>query len=141
MIDLNNKIKEAMKSHDKVALKIYKEIKSQKLLLETAKNAKEYNDSSEIKILQNMAKQRMETKQYAIKLLRQDLIDETNNELTMIESLIPAAPSSEEIDNFVSELIPDMDGELKIGEIIKIVKSKYPSADGKLISEIVKNYM
>lgn len=141
MIDLNAKIKESMKAHDQVSLKVYREIKSQKLLLETAKNAKEYDDASEIKILQNMIKQRMESMQYAKQLHRDDLIEELDNEIGVIQTLIPAAPTEEEIEFFIIDSISSLGGEVKMGDVIKMVKSKFPSADGKLVSEIVRKHV
>ena len=56
MIDITKKIMDAMKSHDKVASETYKLIKAKIMEFKTQKNAPEYNDEAEIKLLQKMRK-------------------------------------------------------------------------------------
>ena len=61
MIDITKKIMEAMKSHDKVASETYKLVKAKIIEFKTQKNAPEYNDEAEIKLLQKMSKERKDT--------------------------------------------------------------------------------
>ena len=51
MLDVNNLIMGAMKAHDKVASETYKLLKAKILEFKTAKNAREYNDSEEITLI------------------------------------------------------------------------------------------
>ena len=141
MLDLNECIKIAMKAKNSVALYCYKEIKTEKMKWETAKNAKPYDDTAEIKILKKLASEHEDSMNAYLAVDRDDIASEECDRLNFINSLIPAGPTEEEIDNFVGELIPSLDGEMKMGNIIKMVKSEFPTADGKLIAKIVKQYI
>ena len=59
MIDVNKKIMESMKAHDKVASETFKLLKAKILEFKTAKNAREYNDSEEITLINKMISDRM----------------------------------------------------------------------------------
>ena len=61
MIDINKKIMEAMKARDKVASETYKLLKAKILEFKTAKNAKEYTDAEEIKLIQKMIQERQDS--------------------------------------------------------------------------------
>ena len=54
MIDVNKKIMEAMKAHDKVASETFKLVKAKILEFKTAKNAKEYDEAAEINLIRKM---------------------------------------------------------------------------------------
>ena len=58
MIDVNKKIMESMKAHDKVASETFKLLKAEILKFKTAKNAREYNDSEEITLINKMISDR-----------------------------------------------------------------------------------
>ena len=75
MIDINAKIMEAMKAHDKVASETYKLLKAKILEFKTAKNAREYNDSEEITLINKMISDR--TNSAEIYLQNNQLQEET----------------------------------------------------------------
>ena len=56
MLNINELIKSSMKSGDNVALRAYKKLKAEIHIVKTAKNARPYNDTTEIKIISKMRK-------------------------------------------------------------------------------------
>ena len=75
MIDINAKIMEAMKAHDKVASETYKLLKAKILEFKTAKNAREYNDSEEITLINKMISDRTNSVEIYLQNNRKDLAD------------------------------------------------------------------
>ena len=61
MLDINAKIMEAMKSKNNVASETSKLINAKIIEFKTQKNAPEYNEEAEIKLLQKMVKEREES--------------------------------------------------------------------------------
>ena len=92
---------------------------------------------------------------------RDDLVAEYTSELEVVKKLLPESVNASDIDLFiqddeeffsgylVSEFIRDNDETVMVhripkkdmGKAIKYLKSKFPTADGKIISEIVKKYL
>ena len=75
---------------------------------------------------------------------RQDLIDQTNEEMKVLEEYLPKQLSKEEIKEIVSKIISDIGAtSMKdMGIIMKEAKSKIGAgADGKTINEVVKELL
>ena len=58
MIDINKKIMESMKAHDKVASETFKLLKAKILEFKTAKNAKEYTETKPLILVSRLQKKR-----------------------------------------------------------------------------------
>ena len=75
---------------------------------------------------------------------RQDLIDQTNEEMKVLEEYLPKQLSKEEIKEIVSKVISDV-GATSIkdmGIVMKEAKAKIGAgADGKTINEVVKELL
>lgn len=146
MLNLEEKIKETVKARDMVRLSVFRAIKAEKLNYLTAKNAKEYNEESEISIIKKLLKQNAEELENAKIAQREDLIPNLIKEKEVLEELIPAAPSIEEMVETLEFCIAENNGKIQIskkemGNYVKFLKSKFPSADGKEISNLVKKYI
>ena len=78
------------------------------------------------------------------KAQRQDLIDQTNEEMKVLEEYLPKQLSKEEIKEIVSKVISDV-GATSIkdmGIVMKESKAKIGAgADGKTINEVVKELL
>lgn len=77
---------------------------------------------------------------------RTDLSDAYTEEANILSELLPKAPTNDEIEKFVEEFIKDTyDSRFidttNMGATIKSVKAKFPSADGKTISDIVRTFI
>lgn len=141
MIKLTEKIAESLRMKDEIALKVYRAIKAERLKLETAAKAKPYTEEVEISLLSKMKKQREDSYNQYIAANRNDLANIELQEKNFIESLLPFNPSSEELDQEVSEYVTGCDGECTMKNIMQVFKSKYPAIDGKLLAQIVKKYV
>ena len=105
------------------------------------------NEVDDAKIIDIIAKE-MKKKKDAMadfeKAARQDLIDQTNEEMKVLEEYLPKQLSREEIKEIVSKVISDV-GATSIkdmGIVMKESKSAIGAgADGKTINEVVKELL
>jgi len=144
MLNIDELIKTAMKNHNETELNVYRLIKSEILLYKTAKGAKPYDTAAEINLLKKMIKSREESILMYSEAGRQDLVSKEESELEVLQKLVPAAPSLSEIDNFTKEYLKESNFKIsknEMGSTIKYLKSVFPSANGKDISDVVKKYI
>lgn len=141
MIDINAKIMEAMKAHDKVASETYKLLKAKILEFKTAKNAKEYTDAEEIVLIRKMIDDRMNSAEIYKNNNRQDLANDELAQADVLQVLLPALPTKEDIVEYLNEHYPDGVEKKQMGLVIKEIKENLLGADGKLVSECVKNIL
>lgn len=105
---------------------------------------KEVDDN---KIIDIIAKE-MKTKKDAIKDFeragRQDLVDQTNEEMKVLEEYLPKQLSKEEIKEIVEKVIKDVGATSTkdMGIVMKEAKAKIGAgADGRAINEVVKELL
>ena len=138
MIDINNLIMTAMKAHDKVASETYKLLKAKILEFKTAKNAKEYNESEEINLINKMISDRKNTADIYIQNNRKDLADAELAQAKVLSDLLPVLPTKKDILVYLNKYYPNGIEKKSMGLVIKEVKGALIGADGKLVSECVK---
>ena len=138
MIDINKKIMEAMKAKDKVASETYKLLKAKILEFKTAKNAREYNDSEEIALINKMISERTDAATIYLENNRQDLADDEYAQIKVLQELLPDLPTEEDINEYLDQYYPNGIDKCSMGLVIKEVKGALVGADGKIISECVK---
>ena len=141
MIDINKKIMEAMKARDKVASETYKLLKAKILEFKTAKNAREYNDAEEINLINKMIADRNNSADIYKQNNRQDLADAEYAQAKVLQELLPALPTQEDIVNYLNENYPAGIEKKMMGVVIKEVKEKLLGADGKTVADCVKNIL
>ena len=141
MIDINKKIMEAMKAHDKVASETYKLLKAKILEFKTAKNAREYNDVEEINLINKMIADRNNSADIYKQNNRQDLADAEYAQAKVLQELLPALPTQEDIINYLNENYPDGIEKKMMGVVIKEIKERLLGADGKTVADCVKNIL
>ena len=105
------------------------------------------NEVDDTKIIDIIAKE-MKKKKDAMadfeKAARQDLIDQTNEEMKVLEEYLPKQLSKEEIKEIVSKIISDIGAtSMKdMGIVMKEAKAVIGAgADGKTINEVVKELL
>lgn len=150
MLNIDNLIKESLKAKKTVDLKVYRNLKADILSFKTQKNAPEYTEESEIKVIQKYAKRLEDSISEFTKAGREDLVTECKEELEVLQSLLPKPVTKEEIFNKIV-LIVLSNGWVKdkepaipkkeMGNVIKQVKLEFPNADGKLIADVVKELL
>lgn len=155
MLDINELIKSSMKSGDKVALRAYKNLKAEIQIVKTAKNARPYDDTTEIKIISKMCKNLEDAISDFSKAHREDLVADYASEWEVLKKLLPEPVNESQICSFIEEyceiatFFGNTETQEKViqipkkemGKVIKAVKDKYPQADGKVVSFIVRKYV
>ncbi|WP_299710560.1 GatB/YqeY domain-containing protein [uncultured Tenacibaculum sp.] len=139
--EVMNKMKEAMKSKDTVALTALRALKSAFMLAKTEAGAGELSSEQELKIIQKQVKQRKDSAEVFVSQNRQDLADPELAEAKVLEQFLPEALSEEAIAEVVVAVIAEVNAEgmKDMGKVMGIVSKKLAGqADGKTISTIVK---
>lgn len=139
--EIDNLIAEAMKNRDTVRLNVLKLIKTE--FVKAEHDGISIDDATEVKMLLKMKAQREDSIAQYEAANRKDLVNSEIEELDILKSFIPAQPTDEDIKLFaetvINELFPNGLAMKDMKTVMTEVKKKYPSANGKLISDIVKN--
>ena len=155
MINIDELIKESMKSRNQNKLRAYKNLKAEIQAFKTAKNAKPYDEVAEISIIKKYCEKLEKSILSFSEARREDLVTEYSDELEVLRKLLPEPVNESDIEYILynwtdEENFMDYSGsdlpKIKIpkkemGRAIKYLKSKFPQADGKVISEIVKKFV
>ena len=138
---IDNLISEATKNREMFELETLRLVKSELMKYNASKEAvsKKMDDVIEMTILKKMVKQRMESAEMYKKGNREDLASNETEEAEYIKRFLPAEASVNDIESEVNRIITSGVEPVKknMGQIIKAVKVKYPTADGKVVSQIV----
>ena len=136
-------LKEAMKSKNEIKKNTVQMVRAAILQIEKDKGIQVEDD----RILEIIAKE-VKTKRDAIKDFekaeRQDLIDQTNQEIEVLQQYLPKQLSREEIKVELEKIISEIGATTMkdMGTIMKEAKAKMgASADGKTINEVAKEIM
>jgi len=136
-------IMNSMKSGDKVRTETLRGIKTAFLNWKTDKVniGKEITYSIEVQILNKMIKMRMDSIDQFEEANRQDLANNERAQIQVLKEFLPAMVTKEQIEKAFEVVQRENGWELvkkNMGNYIKAIKVIYPSADGKLVSDIVK---
>lgn len=141
--EIENHLKEAMRSQQKERLLALRNIKSH--LKNRAIEAKrDLKDDEVIQALSTLAKQRRESIEAYQKADRKDLVEKEEAELQVITEFLPAPLSTEELDGMIRSAISESGaaGPQDMGKVMKVLKPKVTGrADGKTVSERVKDLL
>ena len=160
MINIDELIKESMKSRNQNKLRAYKNLKAEIQAFKTAKNAKLYDEVAEISIIKKYCEKLEKSILSFSEAHREDLVSEYSDELEVLRKLLPEPVGEREICSFIGndqEYFSQFEDEYlnekgeivkgiqiskkEMGNAIKYLKSKFPQADGKLISGIIKGIL
>ncbi|MDD7914934.1 GatB/YqeY domain-containing protein [Polaribacter ponticola] len=137
-----DKMKEAMKAKNTVALQALRAVKSAFLLAKTETGVQaDLTEEQELKIIQKQVKQRKDSAAIFIKQGRQDLAEPELAEIAVLEQFLPEALSEDEIAAVVIATIEKVGakGMKDMGKVMEIVSKELSGrADGKTISNLVK---
>ena len=144
-IEVMDRLKQAMKDKNEVALRTLRGIKAAILVEKTAEGGTGIlTEADELKILQKMAKQRKESIEIFVQQNRQDLAQIEQDELALLEVFLPKALSEEELTAIIADAIKAA-GATSPKDMGKVMgaanKSVAGRADGKLVSEEVKKQL
>ena len=128
--------KTAFKAQDRLRIDTLRLIKAaiQKIQIDKRKDV--LDDAEIHQVLSQQAKQRHETLDAATKSGRQDMIEQTKQELAIISSYLPEQLSPQAITALIDEAIKTVGANQ--GQIMKFVMAKAGgAADGKQVSQLV----
>ena len=153
MINIDELIKDSLKNKKATELKVYRNLKADIIAFKTQKNAPEYNEASEISIIRKYATKMEDAEKQYSQAGREDLATECREELEVLKKLLPKPVDAQDINSIlagwcVRNNFVNTENESKIeipkksmGLAIKAMKEVFPTADGKIISEVVKQYI
>jgi uncharacterized protein YqeY len=132
---------EAMKAKDEARLSTVRMIKTA-LKKHEIDSMKPLDEPTELQIMNTLIKQRRESADLFRKGNREDLALKEEAELKLIESYLPAAPTTVELEEAVSAAIAETGASSakQMGVVMKAAQAKLAGKriDGKVLSELVK---
>lgn len=133
-------IKSAMLNKQASALRAYRAVKTAFMEYKTAKNAKPLDEVAEINIIRKMISAREDAIQQFEAVNRLELAKAEAEEIVYLKPMLPPEASEEDIRVYAESVITEK-GMQNMGKYIKVLKEKFPTTDGKLISTIVKSLL
>lgn len=133
-------IKSAMKNSQPAALRTYRAVKTAFMEYKTAKNAKPLDEVAEINIIRKMISAREDAMQQFKAAGRLELAKAEEEEIIYLKPMLPPDISESDIYMYAESIITEK-GMQNMGKYVKIIKEKFPTADGKLIATIVKSLL
>ena len=148
---IDNLIKEATLEKNSAKKEAYRAIKAELLLNNSSKNPKPMGkminvgdktlSELEISIIRKQIQIREEQVSMYEANSRKDLADMYKEQMKYLKELLPPEISKEQIQEAVTTAYPNGFTKKEMGKVIKEIKGIYPTADGKLVSEIVKEHI
>jgi uncharacterized protein YqeY len=160
-MDIDKLIKMATLEKNGAAKEAYRAIKAELLLNSSSKNPKpegketghfkfHCNDGSEFEFYTNeldtsIIRKQIQIREEQVSMYeansRKDLADMYREQMKYLKELLPPEISKERIQEAVVTAYPNGFSQKEMGKVIKEIKEIYPTADGKLISEVVKEHI
>ena len=158
---IDNLIKEATLEKNSAKKEAYRAIKAELLLNNSSKNPKpegketghfklHCNDGSEFEFYTNeldtsIIRKQIQIREEQVSMYeansRKDLADMYREQMNYLKELLPPEISKEQIQEAIMTAYPNGFTQKEMGKVIKEIKGIYPTADGKLVSEIVKEHI
>lgn len=137
MLNISQMVMDARKSKDSIKLSVYSEISDRFLKYSKSPEGikKPLDETIEINLINKIKKEHEETLSY-LSAGNENYANEIET-IKILNALLPAEASEDEIRNF-AETVVVKGNKKEMGAYIKAVKSKFPTADGKLVADIVK---
>jgi uncharacterized protein YqeY len=141
---INEDLKNAMKSGDKLRLETIRSIRALILEFEKSGTGKELNSEEEVKLLSSAAKKRKDSIEQYRNAGREDLASKEEAELKIIQEFLPKQLTEEEINEIIRTIA------LKIGASSKedfpklmplVMKELKGKAEGKIVKTNVEKFL
>ena len=141
--DLEQGLKDAMKSHDEDRKRVFRMALSSIKFIEKNEN-KELDDQELTAILQKEIKIRNETMQEALKSDREEMVSLLKNEIVILEGFLPKQLSVDDLQEIVKSAILEAQAKnaADMGKVMKIVLPKVKGrAANDTVSKLVKDLL
>lgn len=143
-MNIDNLIKEATLNKNGAAKEAYRAIKAELMLIQTGSQGQKprpVDETDIVRITRKLIKEREEQVSMYDANSRKDLADMYREQMKYLKELLPPEISKEKIQEAVVSAYPNGFTQKEMGKVIKEIKAIYPTADGKLISEVVKEHI
>ena len=132
-----------------IKLNVLKDFKTKITKFQTSGSGKKYDAAAELGILKSMIKQRQKSIEEYKKSSRNDLISKEDEEIKILEKLLPELPNEATIGSTYLEWRQEVKSEVEfpyiskkeMGKAIKDISEKFELVDKALVSKIVKTYI
>lgn len=141
---INEDLKSAMKSGDKLRLETIRSIRALILEFEKSGTGKELTDEEQLKMLTSAAKKRKDSMEQFRNAKRDDLADKEEKELQIIQEYLPKQLTEDEIFAEIKSIADTIGAKSKedfsrlMPEAMKNLKGK---TDGKIVRNIVEKIL
>jgi uncharacterized protein YqeY len=138
---LTKTIAEAMKARDQARLSPVRMLKAA-LMNREVERARPLTEAEELQVVATLVKQHRESIDQFAKGGRQDLVDKEKSELAVLETYLPPALATEDLERLVSEVIAETGATSpkEMGKVMKGIMARLAGAqvDGKAVNELVR---
>ena len=143
---VDSDLKEAMRAKEATKVGVLRMLKSALKYAAIAKSGaeSELSDAEAIQVIRKQAKQRQDSIESFEKGGRTELAEKENEELALLNTYLPQAMSSEEVEKVVRETIAELGATSKaqMGAVMKALQAKISGrADGKTLSSEVQKQL
>lgn len=148
---IDNLIKEATLEKNSAKKEAYRAIKAELLLNNSSKNPKPSGKMINVgdKILSELEisiiRKQIQIREEQISMYeansRKELADMYKEQNKYLKELLPPEISEDKIQEAVMTSYPNGFTQKEMGKVIKEIKAIYPTADGKLIADVVKKHI
>ncbi|MCU0641116.1 MAG: GatB/YqeY domain-containing protein [Candidatus Margulisbacteria bacterium] len=137
---INNDIKEAMKAKDELKLSVLRMMKS-KVLYVNARG--DLPEAEVMKIVNKYGKDLKETIEEYRKINRAAEVAQAEKELAIVQTYLPKELTPDELKVLVEQAIAESGAASakEMGKVMKVMQAKAPGADGKLVSQLVRDLL
>jgi len=141
---INEDLKAAMKSGEKLKLETIRSIRALILEFEKSGVGREINPDDEIKMLSTAAKKRKDAIEQYQNANRPELAEKEEAELKIIMEYLPKQYSESEVEDIIKKIAADVDAKEKkdFGKLMPLaVKELKGKAEGKIIKSVVEKLL
>lgn len=132
-----------------IKLNTLKDLKTKITEFQTSGSGKKYDATAELGILKSMIKQRQKSIEEYKKSSRNDLISKEDEEIKILEKLLPELPNEATIgstylewrQSAVSSLEFPYITKKEMGNAIRAISEKFELVDKALVSKVIKEYV
>ncbi len=138
---INEDLKSAMKSGDKVRLETIRMVRAQVLEFDKSGTGREMSEDDEMKILLSAVKKRRESIDLYEKAGRSELAAVEKKEIEIIQEYLPKQMDPSDAEKIITRIISESGAVLSkdLGKVMPaVMKELKGKIDGKIINEIVK---
>ena len=141
--EIQHDLHEAMKKKEKEKTNTLRNIIG-KLKYKIIEKGEEITEQEEIKVIQSLAKQRIDSIEMYKKGERSDLVEIESTELSIINEYLPQAMSEEEVKSLVKDSVEESGAQsiADLGKIMPIIMKKGAGrVNGKLAQKILREIL